>query len=173
MLAMVPLGVPGMVLGLCYIFFFDHPANPLSGLYGTMTILVLSTCIHFYSVGHLTATTALKQLDRDYEAVSASLKVPLWRTFLLVTVPLCLPAILDVGIYLFVNAMTTVSAVAFLYTPETKPASVAILNMDESGTVAAAAALCMVIFLSSAAIRLLHALVERVLLRRTQGWRAA
>ena len=173
MLAMVPLGVPGMVLGLCYIFFFNHPANPLSGLYGTMAILVLCTCVHFYSVGHLTASTALKQLDREYEAVSASLKVPLWRTFLRVTVPLCLPAILDIAIYLFVNGMTTVSAVAFLYTPETKPASVAILNMDESGTVAAAAAMCMVIFASSAVVRLLHAVLERVLLRRTQGWRAA
>lgn len=170
-LAMVPLGVPGMVLGLGYIFFFDRPGNPLSGLYGTMAILVISTCVHLYSVGHLTAATALKQLDGEYEAVSASLKVSLARTFLRVTLPLCLPAILDIAIYLFVTAMTTVSAVAFLYSPDTKPASVAILNMDESGTVAAAAALCMVIFVSSAVVRLLHIGVERVLLKRTQGWR--
>ena len=170
-LAMVPLGVPGMVLGLGYIFFFDRSGNPLHGLYGTMTILLICTCVHLYSVGYLTAATALKQLDAEYEAVSASLKVPQWRTFLSVTVPLCLPAILDIAIYLFVTAMTTVSAVVFLYSPDTKPASVAILNMDESGTVAAAAALCMVIFVSSAAVRLAHIGVERVLLKRTQGWR--
>ena len=172
LLAMVPMGVPGMVLGLCYIFFFNHPANPLSGLYGTLAILVLSSCVHFYSVGHLTASTALKQLDRDFEAVSASLRVPLWRTFWRITVPLCLPAILDIALYLFVNAMTTVSAVVFLYTPETKPASVAILNMEESGTVAAAAAMCMVIFCSSAVVRGLHMAVERILLRLTQRWRS-
>jgi iron(III) transport system permease protein len=171
LLAMLPLGVPGMVLGLSYIFFFNHPANPLSGIYGTMAILVLSTCIHFYSVGHLTALTALKQLDGEYEAVSASLKAPLWRTFWVVTVPLCLPAILDIALYLFVNAMTTVSAVVFLYTPDTKPASVAILNMDDSGAVAAAAALSMVIVYSSTVVRLLHVAVEHVLLRRTQLWR--
>ena len=170
-LAMAPLGVPGMVLGLGYIFFFDRPGNPLHGLYGTLAILIACTCVHLYGVGHLTATTALKQLDGDYEAVSASLKVSLWRTFLRVTLPLCLPAILDIAIYLFVTAMTTVSVVAFLYTPDNKPASVAILNMDESGTVAAAAALCMVIFVSSAGLRLVHIGVERVLLRRTQGWR--
>jgi len=170
-LAMAPLGVPGMVLGLGYIFFFDRPGNPLSGLYGTLAILVVCTCVHLYSVGHLTAATALKQLDGEYEAVSASLKVPLWRTFARVTVPLCLPAILDIAIYLFVTAMTTVSAVVFLYSPDSKPASVAILNMDESGTVAAAAALCMVIFATSAGVRLVHIGVERVLLRRTQGWR--
>jgi len=170
-LAMVPLGVPGMVLGLGYIFFFDRSGNPLQGLYGTMAILVICTCVHLYSVGHLTAATALKQLDAEYEAVSASLKVSAWRTFRSVTVPLCLPAILDIAIYLFVTAMTTVSAVVFLYSPDTKPASVAILNMDESGTVAAAAALCMVIFTSSAVVRLLHILVERALLKRTQAWR--
>ena len=172
LLAMAPLGVPGMVLGLGYVFFFNHPANPLNGLYGSMAILILCSVVHFYSVGHLTAVTALKQLDGEYEAVSASLKVPLWRTFGRVTLPLCLPAVLDVALYLFVNGMTTVSAVVFLYAPSTKPASVAILNMDESGTVAAAAALCMVIFYSSALIRALHALASRFLLVRTQGWRA-
>lgn len=170
-LAMAPLGVPGMVLGLGYIFFFDRPANPLQGLYGSMALLVACTCVHLYGVGHLTAVTALKQLDGEYEAVSASLKVPLWRTFARVTLPLCLPAALDIAIYLFVSAMTTVSAVVFLYGPDIKPASVAILNMDESGTVAAAAALCMVLFASSGIVRLLHMAAERAALRRTQGWR--
>ena len=42
-LAMMPMAVPGMVLGLAYIFFFNNPANPLHPIYGTMTILVVST----------------------------------------------------------------------------------------------------------------------------------
>jgi ABC-type Fe3+ transport system, permease component len=46
--------------------------------------------------------------------------VPIWRTFTRVTAPICLPAILDIAIYLFVNAMTTVSSVIFLYAPDTK-----------------------------------------------------
>lgn len=36
-------------------------------------------------------------------------------TFRTVTAPICMPAILDIAVYLFVNAMTTVSAVIFLY----------------------------------------------------------
>ena len=62
-LAMLPMAVPGMVLGLAYIFFFNNPANPLSAIYGTMTILVVSTVTHFYTVGHLTALTALKPVS--------------------------------------------------------------------------------------------------------------
>ena len=118
-LCILPMAVPGMVLGLAYIFFFNHPDNPLHFLYGTMAILVVCTITHFYTVSHLTAVTALKQMDREFESVSSSLKVPFYKTFARVTVPVCMPAILDVSIYLFVNAMTTVSAVIFLYSPDT------------------------------------------------------
>ena len=171
LLAFLPMAVPGIVLGLGYIFFFNAPNNPLNFLYATMAILVINTVAHFYTVGHLTATTALKQIDPEFESVSASLKVPIWKTFGRVTAPICLPAILDIAIYLFVNAMTTVSSVIFLYAPDTKLASVAAVNIEEAGTTAAAAALCLVIVVTSAAVKALHLLADRFLLGRLQAWR--
>lgn len=170
-LAFLPMAVPGLVLGLGYIFFFNAPNNPLNFLYATMGILVINTVAHFYTVGHLTATTALKQIDPEFESVSASLKVPVWRTFRRVTVPICLPSILDIAIYLFVNAMTTVSSVIFLYSPDTKLASVAAVNIEEAGTTAAAAALCVVIVLTSAAVKAAHLLADRYLFDKLQAWR--
>lgn len=170
-LAMLPMAVPGMVLGLAYIFFFNDPANPLNGLYGTMAILVISTVTHFYTVGHLTALTALKQIDREFEPVAASLRQPSLRVFASVTVPICLPAILEIFIYLFVNAMTTVSAVVFLYSANTALASVAVLNMDDAGDIAPAAAMGMMIFYTNVAARLLYIGIARRFLVRTQHWR--
>jgi iron(III) transport system permease protein len=170
-LAMMPMAVPGLVLGLAYIFFFNHPANPLGFLYRTMAILVISTIVHFYTVAHLTALTALKQLDPEFETVSASLKQPVHRTFWRVTVPVCLPAILDIGIYLFVNAMTTVSAVVFLWGPGTELASVAVIDMDDAGQTAAAAAMAMMIFYTNVGVRGLHLGLARWLEHRTQAWR--
>ena len=170
-LAFLPMAVPGLVLGLGYIFFFNAPNNPLNFLYATMGILVVNTVAHFYTVGHLTATTALKQIDPEFESVSASLKVPVWRTFSRVTAPICLPSILDIAIYLFVNAMTTVSSVIFLYAPDTKLASVAAVNIEESGATAVAAALCIVIVITSAVVKALHVLADRFLLGRLQAWR--
>ncbi|MBX3597833.1 MAG: putative 2-aminoethylphosphonate ABC transporter permease subunit [Rhizobiaceae bacterium] len=170
-LAMLPMAVPGMALGLAYIFFFNNPANPFNAIYGTMAILVVCTVTHFYTVSHLTALTALKQMDREFEPVAASLKQPFHKLFLRVTVPVCLPAILDIAIYLFVNAMTTVSAVVFLYSAETQLASVAVLNMDDAGDIAPAAAMGMMIFYTNVAARLLHGAISRVLLTRTQAWR--
>jgi iron(III) transport system permease protein len=169
--ATVPLAVPGLVLGIAYIFFFNAPANPFGFLYGTLAILVLNSLAHFYTVGHLASVTALKQLDPEFESVAASLKVPVWRSFLGVTVPISLPVILDVAIYLFVNAMTTVSAVVFLYAPDTKPAAVALVQMDEAGQASAAAAMAMTILLTSAAVKGIHVLADSMITRRTQAWR--
>jgi iron(III) transport system permease protein len=170
-LAMLPLAVPGLVLGLGYIFFFNAPNNPLNFLYGTLGILVINSIAHFYTVVHLTAVTALKQIDAEFEAVSASLRVPFYRTLMRVTVPICLPAILDIAIYLFLNAMTTVSAVIFLYSTDTKLASVAVVNMDEAGFTAAAAAMATMIVLTSAGIKLLQLGLNYALARQTQAWR--
>ena len=171
LLAMLPMAVPGLVLGLGYIFFFNEPGNPLGGLYHTITLLTLCTIVHFYTTGHLTAVTALKSLDGEFESVSASLKVPFYKTFWKVTVPICTPALVDIARYFFVNAMTTISAVVFLYSPETKVASIAILNLDEAGEIGAAAAMAVMIAAASTVATLAFMALAWWVNRRTQAWR--
>ena len=172
LLAVLPMAVPGLVLGLGYIFFFNAPRNPLGGLYHTLTLLTVCTIVHFYTTGHLTAVTALKALDSEFEAVSASLKVPFYKTFWRVTLPVCAPALIDMARYFFINAMTTISAVVFLYSPETKVASIAILNLDEAGEMGAAAAMAVLIGLSSSIATLLFMGLAWWSNRRTQAWRS-
>jgi iron(III) transport system permease protein len=171
LLAVLPMAVPGLVLGLGYIFFFNAPANPLNGLYHSLTLLTVCTIVHFYTTGHLTAVTALKALDSEFEAVSASLKVPFYKTFWRVTLPVCAPALIDMARYFFINAMTTISAVVFLYSPETKVASIAILNLDEAGEMGAAAAMAVLIGLSSTVATLLFMVLAWWTSKRTQAWR--
>lgn len=171
LMAVLSMAVPGLVLGLGYVMFFNHPANPLNFLYQTMAILIVSMVVHYYTSSHLTAVTALKQIDNEFEAVSASLKVPFFKTFLRVTVPVCLPAILDIGRYFFVVSMASLSAAIFLYTPETILASVAIMHLDDAGDIGPAAALASLIVVTSTLVCLAYALLTRVLLARTQAWR--
>jgi len=171
LLAVIPMAVPGLVLGLGYIFFFNMPDNPLHGMYQSMALLTLCTIVHFYTTGHLTATTALKSLDAEFESVSASLKVPFYKTFWRVTLPICTPAMVDIARYFFINAMTTISAVVFLYSPETKVASIAILNLDEAGDIGAAAAMAVLIALISAAATVFFAWLSWFVDKRTQAWR--
>ena len=170
-LSMIPMAIPGMVLGLAYIFFFNHPNNPLNFLYGTMAILVICTITHFYTVSHLTALTALKQIDNEFEHVGSSLKQPFYKTFFRVTLPISLPAIFEISIYFFVNAMTTVSAVVFIYSFNTHLASVAVLNMDDQGDIAAAAAMGMMIFYTNVSVRVAYVLLTKKILVKFQAWR--
>ncbi len=172
LLAVLPMAVPGLVLGLGYIFFFNAPDNPLGGLYHTMALLTICTIAHFYTTGHLTAVTALKAMDAEFEAVSASLKVPFWVTFRRVSLPICTPALVDIARYFFINAMTTISAVVFLYSPETKVAAIAILNLDEAGEMGAAAAMAVLITATSSVAMLLFMALAWIVDRRTQAWRA-
>jgi iron(III) transport system permease protein len=171
LLALLPMAVPGLVLGLAYIFFFNARGNPLNVLYHSMTLLVLCTIVHFYTTGHLTALTALKALDAEFEAVSASLKVPFYRTFWRVTLPICTPALVDISRYFFINAMTTISAVVFLYSPDTKVASIAILNLDEAGESGPAAAMAVLIAATSLAACILYLGLGWLVERKTQIWR--
>jgi iron(III) transport system permease protein len=171
LLALLSMAVPGLVLGLGYIMFFNHPANPLNFLYQTMAILAISTVVHYYTSGHQTAVTALKALDDEYESVSASLKVPFYKTFWRVTVPVCLPALLEIARYYFVVSISTLSCVVFLYAPDTILAAVAIMQMDEAGDIGPAAALGTLTVLASGTVCLLYALVTGVLLAKSQAWR--
>lgn len=171
LMAMLSMAVPGLVLGLGYVMFFNNPVNPLGFMYQTMAILIVSMVVHYYTSSHLTAITALKQIDNEFEAVSASLKVPVYKTFLRVTVPVCMPAILDIGRYFFVVSMASLSCAIFLYTPETILASVAIMHLDDAGDIGPAAALATLIVLTSIIVCIAYALLTRVLLARTQAWR--
>ena len=178
-LSILPLALPGLVIGLAYIFFFNAPGwrigglsvpNPFNFIYASMAILVISNVVHFFSVSFLTATTALKQLDREFETVSESMGVPFSKTFVRVTVPVCIPAILEIGMYYFVNAMATVSAVIFLYSADLPLASVAVANMDDAGDVAPACAMSVLILLTNLAVRIVYGLLTRKVKSRTQAW---
>ncbi len=168
---LMPMSVPGLVLGLSYIFYFNAKDNPINFIYATMGILVINTIVHFYTVSHLTGVTALKQMDKEFESVSLSLKIPIYKMFWKVTLPVCLPTIFDISIYLFVNAMTTVSGVIFIYTYDTTLASVSAIHLDEQGDVAAAAAMAMLIVYVSVLVRITHVIITKGILRKTQAWR--
>ena len=166
-MSIAPLAIPGTVIGLGYILFFNKTqiaipfteyaiVNPFHGLYGTMWILVFVNIIHYFSVPFTTATTTLKKLDNEFETVGESMGVPFINTFFRVTVPMCFPAISEMFIYYFVNAMVTISAVVFLYSPSFGIASVTIVNLQGAGNIEQAVAMCMVILAINIFMRLIY-----------------
>jgi iron(III) transport system permease protein len=138
-------------------------------LYGTAAILVLSNIVHYFSVPSLTASGALKKLDREFESAAESMSVPRWRTFLFVSVPLSLNAILEIAMYYFVNAMVTVSALVFLYSANFKVASIAITHMEEAGDISQAAAMSLLILIINVIVRFVYELITKCIAGRRKN----
>ncbi|WP_042352663.1 putative 2-aminoethylphosphonate ABC transporter permease subunit [Bacillus massiliigorillae] len=179
--SILPLAVPGLVIGLSYVFFFSQPewnlfgwtlSNPLNFLYGTVAIIVIANILHFYSVAYVTATTALKKLDREFEFVSESMGIPFYKTFWKITLPMCLPAVLEMTMYFFVNSMVTISAVIFLYTADFKLAAISIVNMDDAGNLASAAAMSVLVIATNIVVRMLYEWVTKILLKKYGKWQS-
>lgn len=120
-----------------------------------MTLLVFNTLIHLYTVAHITGGNTFSQIDTRYETVGESLGVSPLSTIRLVILPLCKTGLGEVFCYLFASALTTISAVVFLYTPETMPAAVAAIQMIDSGFISEGAAMSTLIFVSALAVRII------------------
>ena len=134
LMAIISLAVPGIVLGLAYVMFFKG-----SFIYGTMAVLVLVNIIHFFSSPYLMMYNSLGKLNPNLEAVGATLGVSRLRMIKDVILPQVWSTLLEMFAYFFVNAMMTISAVAFLANAKTKPVSL-MINQFEAQTLLEAAA---------------------------------
>jgi iron(III) transport system permease protein len=169
-LAMVPVAVPGLVLGLGYVFFFNSPANPLHALQGGMALLVLCTIAHFYTVPHLMAVGALVKLDREVDLAAQALRSGPIATAQRIHGPVLGPTLVDIAGYLFVNAMTTVSALMFLFNAQTRVAAIAVVNMAEGSRFGQATALAVMVMGICLIATALQMSVRAAVMRR-QAWR--
>jgi len=68
--------------------------------------------------------------------------------------------------------MTTLSAIIFLYTSETKTAAIAVIHVDETGATASAAAMAMLVVYACLVVRGVHHVLSERWLARWQRWRA-
>ena len=107
--AMITNTVPGMVLGIGFLFAMS--GTPLAN---TFTILVLANLVHFFTTPYMMATSALSKMNAGWETPGALMGDSWIKTVSRVIVPNSLPTLLQMFQYFFVSAMVTISAVVFL-----------------------------------------------------------
>ena len=127
---MLCFAVPGTVAGVSYILAFNGAPVYLTG---TAAIVIISMVMRNVPVGIRAGIAGLGQLDKSLDEASLSLRAGSLRTVIFIILPLLRPAILSALIYSFVRAVTTVSAIIFLVTPDTRVATSYILNRVEDG----------------------------------------
>ena len=107
--AMITNTVPGMVLGIGFLFAMSGTA-----LANTFTILILANLVHFFTTPYMMATSALSKMNAGWETTGALMGDSWIKTVSRVIVPNSLPTLLQMFQYFFVSAMVTISAVVFL-----------------------------------------------------------
>jgi iron(III) transport system permease protein len=154
--SLLSFAVPGTVMGIGYILAFN--GGPLY-LTGTATILAIAFVFRNMPVGIRSSVAALKQIDPALEEASTTLRAPSFTTLWRVVVPLVRTALLSGLIFAFVRAVTAISQVIFLISPDHKLVTTEVLGMVERGQLGDAAALsALLVFTMGAVIAALFAL---------------
>ncbi len=168
---MLGIAVPGTIIGIGYILVFNTPIGigdltliPKltggQGIFGGALAIVLVFVIRSVPAALRTGSAALSQIDPSIEEASISLGADNARTFRRITLPLIRPAFLAGLIYAFARSMTTISAIVFLTTPQTKIMTAQILNEVENGRYGNAFAYCVILIaIVMAAIGVLYFVV--------------
>ena len=117
--------VPGMVLGLSYLFFFNG-----SSLKGTFLIVIACNIVHFFTTPYLMAKNSLQKMDPTWEVTAELLKDSWLKTVIRIILPNIRPTIYQMFSYYFLNAMVTVSGVIFLVSTKTMLVSTRIKELQ-------------------------------------------
>ena len=108
-IAVVTNTIPGMVLGLAFLFAFTG-----TSLQNTVLILVLCNVVHFFTTPYLMGKSSLEKMNKGWEATAALMGDSWLKTLCRVVVPNSLGTVLEMFSYYFINSMITISAVIFL-----------------------------------------------------------
>ncbi len=101
--------IPGMVLGIAFLFAFRKIA-----LHNSLMILVLCNMVHFFATPYLMMRSTLDKMNLSWETTAVVLGDNWIKTVLRIITPNALPTLFEIFVYLFINGMVTVSAVIFI-----------------------------------------------------------
>ena len=108
-IALVTNTIPGMVIGLAYLFVFT--GTPLQN---TFPIIIICNVVHYFSTPYLMMKNSLSKINASWETTAMLMGDNWMKTIARVVTPNALSTLLEVFSYYFVNAMVTVSAVIFI-----------------------------------------------------------
>lgn len=160
-IAMLTNSVPGMVLGLAYLFMFKS-----TSFKGTFMILILCNVVHFFTTPYLMAKNALSKLNSAYEVVGSLLGDSWMKTLYRVIIPNTSGTLVQMFSYYMVHSMITVSAVIFLVTAKTSVVTSKIKELQHYANFNEIFILSILIFLTNLFIRFVNKYIVAQLIKQ-------
>jgi len=156
LISIVSMAIPGLVLGLSYVIFFNGTL-----IYGTVLIVVLVNSMHFFSSPYLTLYNTMNKINPNLEDVGLSLGLGKARIIKDVILPKARFALYQSFVYFFVNSMMTISAVSFLSPPSPKPVALMINQFEAQLLMESAAFVSIVILVVNFAVSLVVQIITK------------
>jgi len=159
---LLPVALPGVVLGIGYIISFNAPfGRPDLALTGTIWIIILLIVFTRLYVGVLSTQSVLQKMDSSVEEAAISLGASRFYTFRRVVFPVLKRPWLLGTLYIFVSGLCALSAVIFLISAKHDLLSVSIYGFAESGKIGMACALSTYLILVVLIVMSLIRLIEK------------
>ena len=108
-IALVTNTIPGMVLGLAFLFVFSG-----TSLQNTFPLMILCNIVHYFSTPYLMMKNSLSKMNAGWETTAMLMGDSWLQTILRVVTPNALSSLIEVFSYYFINSMVTISALIFL-----------------------------------------------------------
>lgn len=140
--------IPGMILGLSYLLFFQN-----SNIKGTFLIVILSIIVHYYTTPFLMAKSALDKLDISWDITSTLMRDSWSDTIFKIILPNMKTTIIEMINYYFINAMVTISGVIFLVSTSTQIVSTQINQLQHFNRFVDIFILSILIFVTNVVVR--------------------
>ena len=108
-IALVTNTIPGMVLGLAFLFAFSG-----TSLQNTLPLMILCNIVHYFSTPYLMMKNSLSKMNAGWETTAMLMGDSWLKTILRVVTPNALSSLIEVFSYYFINSMVTISALIFI-----------------------------------------------------------
>jgi len=141
-LSMIPLVFPGIVMGVAMLKMYLTVPLPI---YGTIWILVLAFIARYLPYGMRFNHAGLLGIHRELEESAAVSGASWWQVVRRILIPLMLPPLFGVWIYIFLITIKELSLALLLYSSGSQIISVTIWELWENGHVGELAAFSLVI----------------------------
>ena len=142
--------LPGMVLGVGYLFAFT--GTPLQN---TLTILVLANLVHFLATPYLMSTTALSKMNSRWETTGQLMGDSWFKSVRRILIPNAKTTLIQMFETFFINSMVTISAIVFLTSTRTMVLTTRIKELQYFERFDAIFVLSLLIFITNVLAKLL------------------
>ena len=156
LLALSTIAIPGLVLGIGFIFLFKGTNGYF---YGTILILVVVNIFHFLGSPYLLAKNCLSKINSDYEVIGETLGISKGRIIKNVLIPNSVSTLIEMFSYFFLNSMITISAVAFLCSYDNQPLSILITTYEKNSNYEMQSVISLIILFLNVVARMVFTIV--------------